>query len=310
MRTATALAFAIVFPLVAVACGLDDGTVSILDSSKAGINDAGEHDAGHPVFADGGPGGEDGSAPSDSGDPPDVKLPLDQPIVWAASATDLYSLEVPTGKLVKRGTFACGDQNPFDLAVDPEGALLGLTSRPNGDRTLVDLSVTATCSASRPMDSKKSLAIAFQGSGASANLFALRSSSKDLEVVVRATGHDDPFQSDALPHDAAGDLACAGATCWVVGTAGSCMTDPPAGSSCLGKLAIGASTASYTEVGSFPIAGIGGIAYHGGNIYVFSGTTGVVSALDVTTLAVTPIATIGDPPPSAWVGAGSSSSYP
>ncbi|MEO8799866.1 MAG: hypothetical protein ABI551_18365 [Polyangiaceae bacterium] len=310
MRTVSALAFAVVFPLVAVACGLDDGTVSILDGSRTGT-DAGKHDdAGHPILSDGGPVGDDGSAPSDSGDPPDVATPPDKPLVWAASATDLYSLEVTTGKLVKRGTFACGGQNPLALAVDPAGALLALTSTPDGDRYLVDLSVVATCSAPRKMDSKSSLALAFQGSGVSANLFALRSNSKDLELVQRATGNDDTFQSNVLPHDAAGDFTCSGATCWVVGTAGSCMTAPPTGSSCLGQLTIGASTASYTELGSFPIARIGGIAYHGGNIYLFSGATGVVSVLNITTLATTPIATIGDPPPPAWVGAGSSSSYP
>lgn len=308
MRTAIALAFAVVVPLGALACGLDDGTVSIVGGSTPGTGDAGERDTGAPILADGGSRSDDASSPSDGGGP-DVTPPVAQPLVWAASATDLYSLEVTSGKLVRRGTFACGGQNPFALAVDPEGALLGLTMAPNGDRSLVDVSVVATCSTPRRMDSKSSLAIAFQGPGAGANLFAIRSNSKDLERVERATGHDSSFQSNALPHNADGDLTCSASTCWVVGTPGSCMTPPPAGSSCLGQLTIGPSTASYTELGNFPIANVGGIAYHGGSLFVFS-STGTISVVDVMTLAVAPVATNGDPRPSAWVGAGSSSSYP
>ncbi|HEX7664522.1 MAG TPA: hypothetical protein VF407_08430 [Polyangiaceae bacterium] len=311
MRPVTALALACIFPLVAAACGLDDGTVTIVGGS--GPNepmDSGSkvYEGGEPVHPDGGPS-EDGGTAIDGGGPIDSGPTPDQPIVWATTATDLYSLEVTTGKLAKKATLSGCATSIVDLAVDPAGQLLAILVN-GGERDLADVATTGACSNLRTLDSKFTTALAFQGSGVAAKLFALRSSGRGLHLVERADGTDDEVQSNLFDHNFDGDFACSADACYTVG-AKYCTTMPPAGSSCIGKITWSADgDYAYAELGAVAVPSVVGVAWHGGNVYLFSGAQPGVSVVNVASLAVAAVTLSGDPAPASWVGAGSTSAYP
>ena len=65
-----------------------------------------------------------------------------------------------------------------------------------------------------------------------------------------------------------------------------------------------------SELGAVAVPSVVGVAWHGGNVYLFSGAQPGVSVVNVASLAVAAVTLSGDPAPASWVGAGSTSAYP
>ncbi|MGH7284674.1 MAG: hypothetical protein ACRELY_24380, partial [Polyangiaceae bacterium] len=250
-------------------------------------------------------GGADGGGTSDGGDGGSLFPPTP---VYAISGTALYQLDTSNSILKNLGTLSGCNDLVIDIAIDPSGSLYVVT-QDGSYRDVASLSMTGVCSGQQTLDSSHTLSIGYSGT-APANLLELRDDASDLELLDPTDGTDNRLQGGALPGDAATDIACDPTKCWVMVDRSHCTPDPGPGGTCLFDMDTDGSNGAQFR----PIAadGLGGLAYYGKSLYVFSRATPAIHKIDLTspTAGTVDVSTTGDPRPSAWIGAASSSTYP
>lgn len=288
-------------PLLALACGLDDGIVVQSGSSK----DAGGNTIdGSPIGSDGGT--SDGGSGGDGGTTDAGPKP--GPLVFASSGTALYSLDVTNLILKQRGTFSGCKDLVSDIAVDGAGNIVAIT--PSGsDKYVAQLSATGACSAAAKADSQHTLSIGYFGATAS-TLLELRDDSKDLEQLDPVTGSDNSLNGSAFPGNGIGDITCSATVCYALQTHDKCAPDPGLGSYCL--FSIDSAGNNRTQIGALAVPVLlSGLAYNGGNLYGFSLTSPTIYQITLSGPNATPLTLdpSSDNAPAAWLGAGSSSAY-
>ena len=280
------------------ACGLDDTVIgSTTENPDAGVGADG-------AIAGDGSTARDGAAVDGSGTDGSAGPAV---LVVAASGTDLYALDVDSSMLTKLGALSGCNDFLLDIAIDPSGNLFAVTQN-GGDRDIGPLSMAGVCGTSVHGDSTHMLSIGYFGT-APATLFELRDDDNLLDSLDPTTGNDDTINNSALPGDALTDIACSSTLCYVMVDHSHCTPDPGGGGSCLWS--IQPDGTGGAQVGPLSMSGLGGLAYHGSNVFLFSSTSATVSKISTTIPpAVTALALHGDPPPASWLGAASSSAYP
>ena len=294
-----ALLFA--FPAIVFACGLD-GNLVISAVPADGDGDGGTGDAS--TGGDAGSGGD--SSGGDSGSTGDSGSPATP--VYAISSSALYRLDATTSVLKNLGGLTSCNDFAIDIAMSPTNQLYAITQN-GSNRDLAVLSMAGTCSQQEQLDSTHTLSIGYSGTSPP-NLLELRDDTNDLELIDPTNGTDTTFQGNALPGNANTDIACGAGKCWYTVDHSHCNPDPGPGGVCLFSMnPDGTGGAQYRPISS---DGLGGLAYYGQALYLFSKTTSAIHRIDLTNAgaAIVDLSTTGDPRPSSWVGAASSSSYP
>ena len=291
-----ALLFA--FPAVAFACGLDGNLVISAVPSDGG---GGTGDAS--TGGDGGSGGDSGGGDSSTiGDGGSPATPI-----YAISSSALYQLDTTSLVLKNLGTLTSCNDLAIDIAVDPTNQLYAVT-QDGSDRDIAVLSMAGTCSQQQRLDSSHTLSIGYSGTSPP-NLLELRDDDNVLELLDPTNGTDNQVSSNALPGNANTDIACDSTKCWYTVDHSHCSPDPGTGAVCLFSMnPDGTGGAQYRAISS---DGLGGLAYYGQALYLFSKTSSAIYRINLTNsgAAIIQVSTTGDPPPSSWVGAASSSTY-
>ena len=293
-----ALLFA--FPAVVFACGLDGNLVISAVPGDGGGGGNGDASTGGDAGSggDSGGGGDSGTT-GDSGSPPTP--------IYAISSSALYRLDTTNLVLKNLGALTSCNDLAIDIAIDPANQLYAVT-QDGSNRDVAVLSMAGTCSQQQRLDSSHTLSIGYSGTSP-ANLLELRDDDNSLQLLDPTNGTDSQLQSNALPGNANTDIACDSTKCWYTVDHSHCSPDPGPGGVCLFSMnPDGTGGAQYRPISS---DGLGGLAYHGQALYLFSKTTPAIYRINLTNsgAAIIQVSTTGDPPPSSWVGAASSSSY-
>ena len=304
-RAVAKLTLLFAFPAVAYACGLDGNLILKSAAEDGGAGSGGDAALGGDSGAagDGGGGGDSGG-----GDGGDGGSSLPPTPVFAVSATALYELDTTNLTLKNLGSLSGCNDFIIDIAVTTSGNLYAITQN-GGDRDVASLSMTGICSGQQTLDSSHAISIGYSGT-APANLLELVDDQNDLELLDPTNGGDTTLKSGALPGNALTDIACDPTKCWYIVNHTHCTPDPGIGGTCLFDMdPNGNGGAQFRPIAS---DGLGGLAYQGKSLYLFSSLTSKIHKIDLTNDAtmITDVVTTGDPAPASWAGAGSTSSYP
>jgi hypothetical protein len=300
----------IALPCLAAACGLDDGSVIVDESTEpdagAGGGDAALFDgqigdsattASDGAAAD---GAIRGDASADSG--PVVEL------IYGATASDLYAINPAARTATHLGAFAgCG--NPVfvnDIAVDPSGTIYGLV---RSDTTttgagLYTIAQDGTCTLKHTLvdDDNHPQGIAFTAAG---TLLAARDDTKDLVSIDVGTGHEAVVRGNAFPDTPTNDLVCNATLCWATFSNNNCGA--PAADGCYFSLNTNGTNA--TQLGGTSPADAVGVAYANGKMYTFD-TAGPIWEITIGTPPVATQIAVTGAPLTGWSGGGSAPTFP